>query len=148
VVPVNEQVQTDLRSIFSAFSLECLGHLRDNAHRLTRRAYRLQDGRGCVMYLLSEPLPEEMRIDSKIALMRFFGPAYGSEESIAESPDYQPARWIVRLWDEQDCQGRYGNCRHLSRSALLAVLEEVMAERQEIEREAARQEEKALSRLG
>ena len=117
------QVISDLKYIFEAVPLECLLHLRSNKHRLVRGAFVTDDGRGCLMYLLTEALPPARRITSKKALTRFFG-------GDPEAPHYQPARWIVRLWDGAVCEivrSRYGEHRHLSTETVIAVLEEVIA---------------------
>ena len=122
----SRQLINDLRTVFYSFPLESLQHLRANRHRLVRRTYRTEDGRGCVMYLLSERLPQEQRIDSKGALMRYFS------NGDPDAPEYQPAKWIVRLWDRDICsqvQERYGPKPELDVETLMRVLDEVIAER-------------------
>jgi hypothetical protein len=116
----------DLKYVFSWFPTSCLLHLRANRHRLTRGTYQAPDGGGCIFYLLTETLPAEQRITSKAALTRYFGgdPA---------RPEYQPARWLVRLWDRQICVGvrkRHGEAPELTEELLLSVLEEVIRERE------------------
>jgi hypothetical protein len=86
------------------------------------------------MYLLTELLPPDRRIDSKAALTRYFGRKGSSPDYVlADDPFYQPAKWIVRLWDGQICEGlreRYGDCDHLSVELIMTVLDKVIAERQ------------------
>jgi len=144
---IHPQLHSDLQQVFAAFPLNCLRHLRENHRRLVRRTYHTEGGHGCIMYLLSEPLEAAERIDSKLALMRYFGPAGGPQHETADAPEYQPARWIVRLWDDQDCGRRYGMCRHLSKAMLLEVLDEVIARREQLESEAETVRASALQRM-
>ncbi|MCA9051157.1 MAG: hypothetical protein KDA89_20615 [Planctomycetaceae bacterium] len=126
------RLQEDLRSVFHSFPLSCLYHLRANSHRLVRGTYRDAKGRGCIMYLLSETLPAVNRIDSKPALVSYFAEGKGDE-----SPEYQPAKWIVRLWDNSICRSvleRYGPNPRLETEELLNVLDQVIAEREVINR--------------
>lgn len=119
-------IESDLRAVFARFPVNCLRHLQANRHRLIRRSYCGPGGRGCLMSLLSEPLPPESRIDSKKALTRFFG------DGDPESEEYQPARWLVRLWDRQVCsqvRARYGERPELGEDLLFTVLEQTIAER-------------------
>lgn len=121
-----QQLIDDLRTVFHAVPGESLEHLRRNRHRLVRGTYRTDDGRGCIMYLLTETLPRRWRIDSKKALTRFFG------QGDPDSPQYQPAKWIVRLWDRQICSEihqRYGPDPDLDVETVMRVLDEVIAER-------------------
>ena len=144
------QVAADLRYIFSRASLESLLHLRDNRHRLTRWNYSTHDGRGCIMYLLTERMPADQRITSKDSLMRFFCDGWRPGKDCSHDPEYQAAKWIVRLWDGHICEQlrhRYGAYTFLSEEDLFNLLDEVIAERQAIEREAKANEERALERL-
>lgn len=120
-----QQVIDDLRYIFRQMPLACLKHLQQNRGRLIRGKYTTADGGGCIFSLLTEILPESQRINSRESLIRFFG-------GNPQSEHYQPAKWIVRLWDYSICEGvrqRYGDCEHLSRRTLFQVLDEVIAER-------------------
>jgi len=122
----------DLQYVFAQFPLASLLHLRASRHRLVRSHYHTTSG-GCLMYLLSEPLPVSQRIDSKEALTRFFARRDKVANYIlAEDPHYQPAKWLVRLWDGQICadvRARYGDCRYLSEELVMQVLDEAIAER-------------------
>jgi hypothetical protein len=127
-----EQVKADLRSIFYSFPRSCLMHLRANRHRLVRGEYHTPAGKGCIMFLLSETLPVEQRIDSKSALLRYFRSHDGPDYDPATDPAQQPAKWIIRLWDNQICQDvkkRYGLAPHLSEDTMMSVLDEVIEER-------------------
>lgn len=120
-----QQVIDDLRTIFYSVPVECLRHLRDNQHRLTRFAYTAEGGKGCLMYLLTERLPASEQINCRPRLVRYFG-------GDPDAPEYQPARWIVRLWDEQVCENvleRYGANPKLTVETVAAVLDTVIAER-------------------
>lgn len=120
-----QQLVNDLRTVFYSVPVTCLRHLRDNQHRLTRFAYTAEGGKGCIMYLLTELLPPSEQINSRPRLVRFFG-------GDPDAPEYQPARWIVRLWDEQVCENvreRYGANPKLTVETIAAVLDAVIAER-------------------
>jgi len=137
------QLQKDLRYVFNLFPLSCLHHLRASSNRLVRGVYRNDQGKGCIMYLLSETLPTSQRIDSKTSLVTYFDQGKGEE-----SPEYQPAKWIVRLWDNRICstvKGRYGQGPRLDIDEILDVLRQVIAER---EASVQRQESQVESRLG
>ena len=129
-----KRVISDLVYIYHQVPLFALLHLRDNAHRLVRDVYQTPDGRGCLMFLLTESLPADRRIDSKQALTRYFGrKGSGPDYVLADDPFYQPAKWIVRLWDGQVCEGvraRYRDCTDVSDELVLEVLDQVIAERQ------------------
>jgi hypothetical protein len=116
-----------------------LRHVRDNRHRLIRDSYS-RDGNGCLMHLLSETLPPEQRINSREDLTRFF--TGGTGPGWRELPEYQPARWLVRLIDGQRCI-RYRGFTDLSWNDVIQCLEEVIAHREALEREAAMVESRA-----
>jgi hypothetical protein len=121
----SSQIIDDLRFIYNEVPVEGLRNLRDNRDRLVRGAYRTPAGGGCLMYLLTEHLPADQRIDSKKALTRYFG-----GDPLA--PRYQPARFIVRLWDGQVCsevRDRYGRAPRLDEETVFQVLDQVLAER-------------------
>lgn len=122
------QCHDDLRYVFRSFPLTCLYHLWANSHRLIRGAYIDQHGNGCIMYLLSESLPVSRRIFSKQSLLAHF-----SHDNNDEAPEYQPAKWIVRLWDASDSpqiQARYGPNAKLEAEEVLNVLVEMIEERE------------------
>lgn len=123
------QITADLRAVFRRFPLSSLEHLRENRHRLVRGAYATAAGGGCIMSLLSERHAPENRIHSRESLTRYFG-------GDPHAAEYQPAKWIVRLWDQQICSeaaARYGSDAFLSEDLLMAVLDESIAERQATE---------------
>lgn len=121
-------IRRDLQAVFDRFPKACLEHLKTNRHRLTRGCYT--DGqRGCLMFLLSERLPAEQRIDSRTSLTKFFTGRSGYPA--CEEPQYQPARWLVRLIDGEFCE-RYENARHLDWDLVFEVLEQVILARQKL----------------
>lgn len=124
---VRTQLQKDLQYVFESFSLDCLYHLRANRDRLRRGRYCDQNGKGCLMYLLSETLPDSQRIYSKETLVKFF--AGGDEHASI----YQPAKWIVRIWDEQICSSveeRYGQAPTLTHDEIFEALDEFISEKE------------------
>jgi hypothetical protein len=143
-VSVPQQAINDLRFALSFFPTEALMHLRSNRHRLIRGAYR-RAGKGCLFNLLSEVLPADQHIDTRESLTRFFTGTSG--EAVRELPQYQPARWLVRLFDGQDCNGRYGNYRLLEFDDLMDVLDVLIAERKQVETEATKIERRVLKLL-
>jgi hypothetical protein len=143
-VSAPQQVFNDLRFAASFFPTESLSHLRANRHRLVRGAYR-RAGKGCMFNLLSEVLPADQQIDTRESLTRFFTGTSG--EAVRELPQYQPARWLVRLFDGQDCAGRYGNYRLLELDDLMDMLDVLIAERKQVEAEAVRVERRVLKLL-
>ena len=122
------QLRQDLKAVYQCFPLSALLHLRDNRHRLIRNHYFDENGNGCLMYLLSETMPDSQRIHSKESLIQYFSDGDPDAES------YQPAKWIVRLWDERVCStvtSRYGNAPRLNSNDIFAVLEEEIESRQQ-----------------
>jgi len=99
---------------------ECLEHLIDNRERLIAGHYESSDDRGCLMFVLTEPLGEA-QIRSKYDLTSFFGRERGfrgwpGHVSAKDSPEYQPAKWLGRLIDGQFCEhvrARYGRACEL-----------------------------------
>ena len=131
------QLHNDLRYVFHSFPLDCLYHLRSNHNRLIRRSYFDHEKNGCLMNLLSETLPASRRIHSRESLTRYFS---DGDENAAS---YQPAKWIVRLWDERICSVvkiRYGNDPSLTVDVIIDVLEKVIAERELAARPSAKAE--------
>ncbi len=125
------QVRDDLWFVLDFFPTEALQHLLKNRHRLIRKQYFDGQGNGCLFFLLSESLPPEKRIVSRETLTRFFTGASGYPA--CEMDVYQPARWLVRLVDEQICdrvRERYPGVEHLPWSLVLEWVEEYLAERQ------------------
>lgn len=137
-------IKDDLRTVFGYFPLACLLHLRANRHRLIRGKY-FEDGRGCMFYLLSEVLPAEERIDRPAALTRHFTGRSGYPA--CEEPQYQPARWLVRLIDGLACP-RYGMISHLSWNTVFRCLERAIAQRIAAEQEARQGAQRTPPRLG
>jgi hypothetical protein len=121
-----EKIRNDLRFVLGWFPLECLEHVRANRHRLIRKQYTDGEG-GCLFYLLSERFPTPLRIDSKAALTRFFTGRSGYPA--CETPEYQPARWLVRIIDGEAVE-RYGGASYLDWDVVIEVIDAVIAERQ------------------
>jgi len=142
---VPQQVIDDLRFALGFFPLKSLMHVRANRHRLIRGHYR-RDGKGCLFSLLSEPLPADQQIFTRETLTRFFTGISG--EQARDLPEYQPARWLVRLVDGQDCQGRYGSYTMLDWDVVLKVLDEQISQRLQGEYQAERVRQRVLKVLG
>jgi len=124
-------VQEDLRHCCSYFPLECVMHVVQNAHRLMRGKYTDGSGRGCLFYLLSELLPADRRIDSRERLTRHF--TGGSGEGFRELPQYQPAKYLVRLVDgDKSAAERYPGLKVMPFEFLISCLKEIIAARQAI----------------
>src|SRR5215471_13406872 len=92
----------------SRITVDCLRHLVGSRNRLIRGHYRLSDGRGCLMFVLTEPLGRS-QIRDKSDLTCFFGRERGTAGRLGyiaakDSPEYQPAKWLVRLIDGQICE--------------------------------------------
>ena len=104
----NSRIVDDLSSVFAAFPLKSLRHVRENAHRLIRRQYQDEQGGGCLFTLLSELLPPALRIFSPKSLTKYFG-------GDAEAVQFAAPRALVRLWDglvdDEHVIGRYGHGR-------------------------------------
>jgi hypothetical protein len=122
-------------------SLDCLRHLIDSRERLVTGHYELPGGRGCLMYVLTEPLGEA-QIRSKDDLTRFFGrprglPGLPGSVTAKDSPEYQPAKWLVRLVDCQFCEhvrARYGRaCELFDYDLVITVAAQVLAQRELME---------------
>ena len=102
------QIVRDLIDVFihPTISPGCLRHLLAQRQRLVRGVYHRDDGRGCLMHILTEPLAPRRQVRSKQDLVRTFGRPHGSPGAIGyvapqDSPEYQPAKWLVRLVDRQ-----------------------------------------------
>ena len=106
-----DQIVRDLIEVLTHrdISLDCLQHLIGSRERLVTGHYELpasglHDRRGCLMFVLTEPLGEAIR--SKEDLTRFFGrprglPGSPGHVAANDSPEYQPAKWLVRLVNAQ-----------------------------------------------
>jgi hypothetical protein len=117
---------------------DCLRHLLRNRERLIQGHYRLPDGRGCFMFVLTEPLGE-WQIRGKSDLTDFFGcergiagwPGYIAAK---DSPEYQPAKWLVRLIDGQICEqvrARYSRaCEFFDYDLVIAVAAQLLVQRE------------------
>jgi hypothetical protein len=138
-----EQIVRDLVDVFTHrdVSLQCLRHLIANRHRLISGVYQTRRNRGCLMFILTEPL-ESRQVRTKAELTRFFGQTRGragmaSFVAAKDSPEYQPAKWLVRLVDAQYCEhvrARYGRaCEFFDYDLVLAVARQVLAQREAIE---------------
>lgn len=139
------RVKRDLKWAFSYFDMAQLLCLRENLDRLSSSAYvNRATGRGCIFGLLTWKQSADEQIDRRQRLTKWF--TGGNGYPYRELPCYQPARYIVRLFDAEP-QERYGNLTGLSRALLAQVLEEVLAERRAIEA-ASRREEMAAKRRG
>jgi hypothetical protein len=119
-------------------TVDCLRHLVLSRERLIRGHYRLTGGRGCLMFVLTEPLGK-WQIRDKSDLTRFFGRERGIAGSpgyiaAKDSPEYQPAKWLVRLIDGQICEqvrARYGrSCEFFDYHLVIAVAAQILKQRE------------------
>jgi hypothetical protein len=115
----------------------CLHHLIACRDRLITGHFELPSGRGCLMFVLTEPLGAG-QIRSKYELTRFFGrergfPGWPGHVAAKNSPEYQPAKWLVRLIDGQICEqvrARYGRaCELFDYDLVIAVAKQILAQR-------------------
>src|SRR5262245_31438262 len=138
-----DQIVRDLVDVLthSRVSLDCLRHLLASRERLIAGHYELPGGRGCLMFVLTEPLGQE-QVRSKHDLTRFFGrdrglPGMPGFQSAKHSPEYQPAKWLVRLVDSQYCpelRNRYGrSCELFDYDLVMAVARQVLVQRELME---------------
>jgi hypothetical protein len=139
-VDKGDQIVRDLVDIMThrTISLDCLRHLIDSRERLITGHYELPGGRGCLMFVLTEPLGEA-QVRSKEDLTRFFGrvrglPGLPGYVAAKDSPEYQPAKWLVRLVDSQYCElvrARYGrSCELFDYDLVIAVAAQVLVQRE------------------
>ena len=138
-----QQIVRDLIDVLvhPGITLQCLRHLIANRHRLISGHYHTPANRGCLMFILTEPLGKK-QISSKAELTRFFGREHGRPGSVnyiaaKDSPEYRPAKWLVRLVDAQYCnqvRSRYGrSCEFFDYDLVLAVARQILAQREAIE---------------
>jgi len=138
------QIVRDLIDVLSrdAITLNCLRHLLAERDRLICGRYQAGDGRGCMFYVLTEPLGASRVVKSKPELARLFGRSYGRKWSFGyvapeHSAEYQPAKWLVRLVDGQICpevRRRYGRSAELfDYELVMAVAEQVLVQREAVE---------------
>ncbi len=135
-----EAIVRDLVDVMThpRITTECLRHLVRSRDRLIHGHYRLSDGRGCLMFVLTEPLGAR-QIRGKADLTAFFGrdrgitgwPGYVAAK---DSPEYQPAKWLVRLVDGQICQqvrARYGRaCELFDYDLVIGVAAQLLRQRE------------------
>lgn len=119
------QLVSDLDAVFqdpSWFSTNELLHLLGNLHCLIRGSF--WDGRNgrCIFGMLTELRPNP--IESRSALTEFF--TGGSGHPYCELPCYQPARWLVRLWDESIDDGLLARYKHSSVKLDLPILRKAL----------------------
>jgi hypothetical protein len=135
-----ERIVRDLIDVMTnrRITADCLQHLIDSRDRLIAGHYELPDNRGCLMFVLTEPLGED-QIRTKHDLTRFFGrqrgfPGWPGHVAAKNSPEYQPARWLVRLIDGQFCEqvrARYGRaCELFDYDLVIAVARAILKQRQ------------------
>jgi hypothetical protein len=138
-----DQIVRDLVDVMThrGITLDCLRHLIDSREQLISGHYEQADGRGCLMFVLTEPLGERC-IRSRAHLTQFFGREQGfagwpGHVSAKDSAEYQPAKWLVRLVDGQFCEQarkRYGrSCEFFDYDLVIDVAEQVLAQREAIE---------------
>jgi hypothetical protein len=134
-----ERIVRDLVEVMTNRQItdECLRHLIGGRERLIAGHYELSDDRGCLMFVLTEPLGDA-QIRTKHDLTRFFGrprgfPGWPGHVAAKNSPEYQPAKWLVRLIDGQYCEqlrARYGrSCELFDYDLVIAVAREILTQR-------------------
>jgi len=139
-----EQIVRDLIDVMTCAEISpaCLRHLIAQQERLIGGVYHTPDGRGCLIHLLTEPLPAAKHIRDKHDLARLFGRPHGRPGTLGyiapqDSPEYQPVKWIVRLIDKQICRGvrvRYGrSAEFFDYDLVLEVARQVLAQREAVE---------------
>jgi len=147
-VDKGERIVCDLIDVMThdAITLDCLRHLVYSRQRLITGHYEmpgdgLNERRGCLMFVLTEPLGKA-QVRSKDDLTRFFGrprgfPGFPGHVAAKDSPEYQPAKWIVRLVDSQFCEhvrARYGrSCELFDYDLVIAVAAQVLVQRELME---------------
>lgn len=119
-----EKLKEDLHFVFRFFPRQSLIHLRHQFHRLSHGSFTRPDGSGCLFNILSENLSRSKRIVSQETLARFF--TGGSRKSHRELPAYQPARFLVKAFDQKRL-ARYGGIT-LDREILWEAVEEALLE--------------------
>jgi hypothetical protein len=135
------QIVRDLVDVLSrdAIPLDCLRHLLAHRDRLISGRYHAGGGRGCLFFVLTEPLGRGRHVRSKADLIRLFGRSQGSRWSrgyvaAQDSAEYQPAKWLVRLVDGQICpevRRRYGRSAELfDYELVMDVAEQVLVQRE------------------
>jgi hypothetical protein len=139
------QIVRDLVDVLTHedITLDCLRHLLGNRLRLIGGHYQQADGRGCLMFVLTERLAADCQIHCKQDLIRFFGRSHGRPGSWSyiapqDSAEYQPAKWLVRLVDGQFCgqvRLRYGrSAEFFDYDLVLEVARQVLAQREAAEK--------------
>ena len=147
---LHPQVLSDLRYALSYFPLASLILLRESKNNLLRGRFA-KGPNGCVFNLLSRVLPASQRITDKASLTRFFtGGSADVDRKYPEMECYQPARNLVRLWDNNAIHcippERYGETTQLSVDQLMAFLDVEIQRRLALEDEARAVEESARQR--
>jgi hypothetical protein len=138
-VDKGDQIVRDLVDVMThrGITHDCLRRLIDSRERLISGHYELPGGRGCLMFVLTEPL-DEAQIRSRTDLTGFFGRERGlagwpGHIAAKDSLEYQPAKWLVRLIDGQFCEqarSRYGrSCELFDYDLVLAVAAQVLVQR-------------------
>jgi hypothetical protein len=134
-----ERIVRDLIEVMTNSQITdgCLEHLTESRDRLVTGHYELPDERGCLMFVLTEPLCKD-QIRTKYELTRFFGrergfPGFPGHVAAKDSPEYQPAKWLVRLIDGQYCEqvrARYGRaCELFDYDLAITVAEQILVQR-------------------
>jgi hypothetical protein len=139
-----DQIVRDLIDVLThpEITLASLRHLMVERDRLTTGVFHSPDGRGCFIHLLTEPLAPHKHVRNKRDLARRFGRPHGRPGTLgyiapADSPEYEPVKWLVRLVDKQICRLvrlRYGRSAELfDYDLVLTVAEQVLEQREIVE---------------
>ncbi len=116
----------DLKTVFDAFPLTAVQHLRANMHRLIRGKYVDDSGNGCIMYLLSEVLPHDRRIRRRSDLIRHFTGGVSLENRALS--EYIAPYHVVQVWDLGP-SFRYGGIADLGMDDLRQVIDDYLRDR-------------------
>jgi hypothetical protein len=142
-VDKGDQIVRDLIDVMThrEITSDCLRHLIASRERLITGHYELPGNRGCLMFVLTQPLGAA-QIRSKSDLTRFFGREHGfvgmpGYVAAIDSPEYQPAKWLVRLVDGQFCENvraRYARaCELFDYELVIAVARQLLVQRELLE---------------
>jgi hypothetical protein len=142
-VDSGEQIVRDLVDVLTHrdISPACLRHLLASRQRLITGHYQLPGHRGCLMFVLTEPLGDR-QIQSRDDLTAFFGRERGAAGlpgyiAAKDSLEYQAAKWLVRLVDGQYCENvraRYGrSCELFDYDLVITIAAQVLAQREAAE---------------
>lgn len=143
-----ERFIKDIRHVLGHFPTRNLVRLRAEVRQggVIRHTYTDDDGRGCVLNVLSRGMPPGMQITDKPSLVRFFTGGFSAAHM--GLPEYQPAKYLVKIWDgNPEAIERYGTAVPLSEEVLIEILNQVIRERIALHEQERQVRTRALERL-